>query len=85
MDTRFVFGVGLAVVIFTLYYLEKELSKREIFWLYSGLSVLLGAVSTFYVAYDKANYEYYIAMAVIFVLMAMFYFDEGEDHAGRAA
>ncbi len=85
MDIRFVFMAGLFVVVFTLYYLEKEISRREIFWLYSGLALLMGLISLYYVVYDKPNFEYYIAMGVIFILMASLYFEEGENYAaGRA-
>jgi len=85
MDIRFVFMAGLFVVVFTLYYLEKEISRREIFWLYSGLALLMGLISLYYVVYDKSNFEYYIAMGVIFILMASLYFEEGENYAaGRA-
>lgn len=85
MEPWVVFGVGIGVIIFTLYFLEKEIGKMEIFWLYTGLAIFLGLVSVYTVASDKSSYEYYITMAVIFVLMAMFYFDEGESHAGESA
>jgi len=79
MDVRFVFVAGALVVLFTYYYLEKEISRREIFWLYSGLAILMGIVSLYYTATDKANWEYYIAMGAIFVLMASMYLRE--EHA----
>lgn len=79
MDVRFVFIAGALIVVFTLYYLEKEISKMEIFWLYSGLAVLMGIVSLYYVANDKPNWEYYIAMGTLFVLMASMYLRD--EHA----
>ena len=73
-----VFGVGVALLIFAMYYLEKELSREEVFWLFSGLGVLFGIISVYTVAKNRPNFEYYIAMAVLFVLIAVLYFEEEE-------
>ncbi len=77
-----VFGVGVALVIFAVYYLERELGKTEIFWLFSGLGVLFGGISVYTVVKNQPNFEYFIAMAVLFVLIAMLYFEDG---AGKRA
>jgi hypothetical protein len=76
MDARVVFGVGVALIIFTMYFLEKEMKRAEIFWLFSGLGVLFGIISVYTVVKDKPNFEYYIAMAVLFVLIAVLYFED---------
>ncbi len=73
-----VFGVGVALIVFAMYYLEKELKREEIFWLFSGLGVLFGIISVYTVANNRPNFEYYIAMAVLFVLIAVLYFEEEE-------
>ncbi len=78
MDARVVFGVGVALIVFAMYYLEKELKREEIFWLFSGLGVLFGIISVYTVANNRPNFEYYIAMAVLFVLIAVLYFEEEE-------
>lgn len=71
-----VFGVGVALLIFAMYFLEREMKRAEIFWLFSGLGVLFGIISVYTVTKDKPNFEYYIAMAVLFVLVAVLYFED---------
>lgn len=71
-----VFGIGVALIVFAMYFLEKELKREEVFWLFSGLGVLFGVISVYTVAGNKPNFEYYIAMAVLFVLIAVLYFEE---------
>jgi len=71
-----VFGLGVALVIFAMYYLERELKRDEVFWVFSGLGVLFGIISVYMVAGNRPNFEYFIAMAVLFVLVAMLYFNE---------
>ncbi|WP_456473907.1 hypothetical protein [Candidatus Pyrohabitans sp.] len=78
MDARVVFGIGVALIIFAMYFLEKEIKRKEIFWLFSGLGVLFGIISVYTVAANKQNFDYYIAMAVLFVLIAVLYFEDEE-------
>lgn len=85
MDLMFALIAGFLVVVFTFYYLEKEISKSEIFWLYSGLAILMGFISLYNVIYSRQSFEYYILMGVFFIFMASLYFEEGETNAaGRA-
>ncbi len=81
MDMRTAFIVGIAAVLFTLYYLEKEMEKRQIFWLYAGLGVALGIMSVYTVANQSPNFDYYITFAVLSVLIAILYYDEPEEEA----
>jgi len=99
MDVRQVFIVGVAVVLFTVFYLEKELERRQIYWLYAGAGILFGITSV-YISYtalpylDGAAYreelrkfQYYVVFGVISILMAIFYYPGGEEEllAGRGA
>lgn len=79
MDMRTAFIIGIAAVLFTLYYLEKEMEKRQIFWLYAGLGVTLGIISVYTVAKQMPNFDYYITFAVLSVLIAILYYDEPEE------
>lgn len=79
MEMRTTFIIGIAVLLFTLYFLEREMKKRQIFWLYASLGVVLGAISVYTVAKQQQNFDYYITFAVLFVLIAILYYDEEEE------
>ena len=81
MEMRTAFIIGIAAVLFTLYYLEKEMEKRQIFWLYAGLGVALGITSVYMVAKQSPNFDYYLTFAVLSVLIAILYYDEPEEDA----
>lgn len=81
MEMRTAFIIGIAAVLFTLYYLEKEMEKRQIFWLYAGLGVALGITSVYMVAKQSPNFDYYLTFAVLSVLIAILYYDEPEEEA----
>jgi uncharacterized membrane protein YfhO len=91
MDVRQTFIIGVAVVLFTVFYLEKELTREQIYWLFSGLGVLLG-IAAVYISYTKLpvtdgaeyaaelkKFQYYITFAVVSVLMAIFYYPGREE------
>lgn len=69
------FIAGIALVLFTMYYLEKEMEKRQIFWLYAIAGVALGAASLRIVVKGGNNLEYYITFAVLSILIAILYHD----------
>jgi|GEM_PF-1357270 SNF family Na+-dependent transporter len=79
MDVKTTFIIAMAIVIVTMYYLEREMKKEQIFWLYSGLGVLFGLASVYTVAKDIPSYDYYITFAVLFILIAIIYFDQEES------
>jgi len=81
MEMRTAFIIGIAAVLFTLYYLEKEMEKRQIFWLYAGLGVALGITSVYMVTKQSPNFDYYLTFAVLSVLIAILYYDEPEEEA----
>jgi uncharacterized membrane protein YfcA len=79
METRTAFIIGIAVILFTMYYLEKEMEKRQIFWLYAGLGVVFGIISLRTVAKELPDFDFYITFTVLFILIAILYFDEPEE------
>lgn len=78
MDMRVTFIIGIAVLLFTMYYLEREMDRLHIFWLYAGLGIILGIISVYAVSKQKPNFDYYITFAVLSVLIAILYHDEPE-------
>ena len=79
MEMRTAFIIGIAVLLFTMYYLEKEMEKRQIFWLYTGLGIALGLISLRAVATRAPNFDLYITFTVLSILIAILYFEEGEE------
>ncbi len=79
MEMRTTFIIGIVVLLFTLYYLEKVMQKRQIFWLYAGIGVALGFVSVYAVAKQQPNFDLYITFTVLSVLIAILYYDEEEE------
>ncbi len=76
METKTIsFIVGIAVVLFTMYYLEKKMEKRQIFWLYAIIGIALGAASIRTVVKGQNNLEYYLTFAVLAILIAILYHD----------
>jgi cell division protein FtsW (lipid II flippase) len=81
MDVRTTFIIGIAALLFTMYYLEKEIEKRQIFWLYAGIGIVMGIISVRTVVKDLPNFDYYITFAVLSILIAILYHDEPEEEA----
>ncbi len=81
MDVRTTFIIGIAALLFTMYYLEKEMEKRQIFWLYAGIGIAMGIISVRAVVKDLPNFDYYITFAVLSILIAILYHDEPEEEA----
>lgn len=81
MEMRTAFIIGMAVLLFTMYYLEREMEKRQIFWLYAAIGIALGVISVYTVAKQQPNFDYYITFAVLSVLIAILYYDEPEEEA----
>lgn len=85
MDVRTSFVIAIGVLLFTIYYLEKELKREEIYWLFSGLSVITAIGTAYLVAKKSGLYEFFITFTVVFILIAILYHDsevEGETAAG---
>ena len=81
MDMRTAFIIGIAILLFTMYYLEREMERKQIFWLYAGLGVVLGIISVRTVATSGQNFDFYLTFTVLSILIAILYFDEGEEEA----
>jgi uncharacterized membrane protein len=75
MDARTTFLVAMGIVLVTVYYLEREMKKEQIFWLYAGLGIAFGLASVYTVSKDIPSYPYYITFAVIFILISVFYYE----------
>ncbi|MFQ6105460.1 MAG: hypothetical protein ACE5NL_00110 [Candidatus Hydrothermarchaeaceae archaeon] len=76
MEIRTIVVVGLGILIFTQYYLEKELTKEQIFWLFSGAGAALGAMAAYTVAKNMPSRDYYITFSVLCILLAILYYKE---------
>ena len=81
MEMRTAFVIGIAILLFTMYYLEREMEKKQIFWLYAGLGLVLGIISVRAVAQQSHNFDTYLTFAVLSILIAILYFDEGDEKA----
>ena len=79
MEVKLALGAGIVIFLFTMYYLEKQMEKEQIFWLFAGLGVIFGIVSVYTVAKDIPTYDYYITFSVLFVLIAILYHGEPEE------
>ncbi len=76
MEPRYIFISGVVVLLMTVLWLEKQLKREEIFYLYSTLGIMFGLTSVYTVAKNIKSFEYFIAGAVICILMAIFYYPE---------
>ncbi|MBI5254087.1 MAG: hypothetical protein HY930_06830 [Euryarchaeota archaeon] len=76
MEVKLALGAGIVIILFTMYYLEKQMEREQIFWLFAGLGVVFGLVSVYTVAKNLPTYDYYITFSVLFVLIAILYYGE---------
>lgn len=77
MDIRWVFFLSVAVVLFTLYYLEREMEREQIFWMYAILGLVFGLTSVYTVAKNIPSYDYFLIFTGLFLLIAILYYEEG--------
>lgn len=76
MDIKLALGIGVGLLLFTTYYLEKQVSREQIFWGFAGAGVAFGLLSVYTVAKRIPSYDYFITFAVLFILIAILYFEE---------
>jgi len=76
MDLRTTLGISIIILAFTVYYLEKEIGKKGVFWGYAALGLVFGAASVVQVAHHSPSRTYYIIFATIFTLIAILYYEE---------
>lgn len=79
MEPLYAFLFGLGILLFTVFFLEKQMARDKIFWLFSGLSVLFGLLSVVAVIRAMDKFDYYITFTVLFVLVAIFYVEDEES------
>ena|SRR3972149_2576515 len=77
MDIRWVFFLSVAVVLFTFYYLEREMEREQIFWMYAVLGLIFGLTSAYTVAKNISSYDYFLVFTAIFLLISILYYEEG--------
>jgi hypothetical protein len=73
MDVRTTFVISLGIILFTMYYLEKEMEREQIYWLFTGLSVLTGAGTVYLVAKKSGSYDLFITLTVLCIIIAILY------------
>lgn len=78
MDVRLALAIGVGLLLFTTYYLERQLPREKIFWGFAWAGVALGVLSVYTVAKRIPSYDYFIIFAVIAVLIAILYYEEPE-------
>ncbi|MFQ5975862.1 MAG: hypothetical protein ACE5J5_06080 [Candidatus Hydrothermarchaeales archaeon] len=71
--------LAFLILLFIIWILEDEIGKEGVFWLFSSLGVLFGAISVYAVAKNSPNERNYIVLAVFFVLIAIIYYEEEEE------
>ncbi len=79
IDIKTVFLIGIGAAVVTMYYLEREMERVQIFWMWGALGVIFGIASVYTVSKDIETYKYYIIFSVLSILLAIMYYDTGED------
>ena len=81
INARLMILIGVAAILATRYYLEKEYDKETIFWMYSILTLVLGLFSAYTVITDHSARAMYIPLTVISTVIAIIYYesDDGKN------
>lgn len=79
MDVKVALALGVGLLLFTTYYLEKRVPREKIFWGFAAAGVALGIASVYAVAKKLPSYGDLITLAVIAVLIAILYFEDVEE------
>lgn len=79
MDVKIALALGVGLLLFTTYYLEKQVPREKIFWGFAGAGVALGVFSVYAVAKRLPSYDNYITLAVISILIAILYFEDEHE------
>ncbi|MFQ5815798.1 MAG: hypothetical protein ACE5G7_04800 [Candidatus Hydrothermarchaeaceae archaeon] len=78
MDIRTTFVIAMGILLFTMYYLEKEMDRDQIYSLFAVLSAVMGLGTVYLVAKRSQFYEFFIILTVLFVVISILY-HEGEE------
>lgn len=76
LDVRQTFLIGIAVLLFSKYYLEKQYSEAEIYWIYAILSLILGLMSAFTVITDHPSRGNFIPLTALSITLAIIYYHD---------
>lgn len=79
ITVRMAVVLAIVLILFNMYYLEDEIGKEGVYWIYSILGVVFGVISVFAVAKDSPNERSYITLAVLCVLLAILNYGEEEE------
>jgi len=72
-------AAGVGMLLLTIYYLEKQYSKGEIFLFYAAGSLILSAAAAYTSATDHESRINFISFAVIFIVISIYYYGERDN------
>ncbi len=78
MDVRTSFVIALGILLFTMYYLEKEIEREQIYMLFAGLSAVTGLSTAYMVAKRSGSYDFFMILTVVFIIIAILYQEDEE-------
>ena len=76
MEPRVILILGIATLLVAMFYLEKQLEQEEVFYLFVALGIIFGIASLIAVFKNLTSFEYFIAGAVVSILIAILYWKE---------
>jgi len=82
VDPRKLLVFGIAIYLFSRYYLEREYEREVIFWFYSSLSALFGLLSAYTVVGEHPSRAFYIPLTALFIALAILYHPVAEEGVG---
>ncbi len=78
MDVRTSFVIALGILLFTMYYLEREMEREQIYMLFAGLSVVTGLGTAYMVAKRSGSFDFFMILTVVFIIIAILYQEDEE-------
>jgi|GEM_PF-6757722 len=76
-------AAGIGILLLTSYYLEKQYSKKDILMFYAIGALVLSIAAAYTSSTDHGSRLDFIAFAVIFTVIAIYYYERGEDGTGK--
>ncbi len=78
MDVIIAIGIGVGLLLFTTYYLEKHVPKDQIFWFFASSGIVLSILSIYTVFNKSPGYDYFLTFTVMSILIAVLYYEDGK-------
>lgn len=69
-------AAGIGMLLLTIYYLENQYSKKDIFLFYAVGSLVLSAAAAYTSAVDHESRLDFIFFAVIFIVISVYYYEK---------